>query len=97
MANERPINPRLMKAHIQSQYSYASEPYEYLAYELAFPAFPGVSGSPVLRDSARNEVIGIVTEGIHYTSQLGDDRTEASWAIAAALPPLNDWVHELAP
>lgn len=96
MANERPINPRLMKAHIQSQYWYSSEPYEYLAYELAFPAFPGVSGSPVLRNSARNSVIRLVTEGIHYSSELGDDRTQASWTIAASLAPLGEWVHGLA-
>ncbi len=95
MANDPPINPRLMKAHIQSRYPYASEPYEYFAYELAFPAFPGVSGSPVVRNSARDQVIGVVTEGVHYSSQLGEDRTEASWTIAVALPPLDDWMSTL--
>ena len=74
MANERPINPGLMKAHIQSRYPYTSEPYRYTAYELAFPAFPGVSGSPVIRDWERQEAIGLVTEGMHYSSELGDDK-----------------------
>ena len=95
LANEQPINPRLMKAHIQSCYPYRSHPYRYEAYELAFPVFPGQSGSPVFRDSHRDTVVGIVTEGVRYSSAVGDERTEACWTIAAALTPLADWIDSL--
>ena len=95
LANERPVNPRLMKAHIQSCYPYHSDPYRYEAYELAFPAFPGQSGAPVLRDRGRDTAVGIVTEGVRYSSEIGEERTEACWTVAAALTPLADWIDSL--
>lgn len=91
-ASERSVTPRLMKGHIQSKYSYTSAPYKYAALELAFPAFPGMSGAPVFGDWNRREVIGVVTEGVRYSSQLGDEKVEAYWAVVASLTPLTDWI-----
>ena len=91
-ANEQRVVPRMMKGHIQGQYEFASAPYRYKAFELAFPAFPGMSGSPVFADWNRKEVVGVVTEGVRYSSHLGDDRVEAHWTVAASLRPLANWV-----
>ena len=95
LADERPIPRRLMRGHLQSLYPYRGQPYEYTAFELPFPAFPGQSGSPVIRDWARQEVIGVVTESIRYTTELDEDRTEAHWTLAASLAPLADWLDSL--
>ena len=95
LANEKPVKTRTMRGHLQARYVYQADPYEYSAFELPFPAFPGQSGSPVIRDWAREEVIGVVTESIKYSTELGDDRTEARWTIAASLAPLADWTASL--
>ena len=95
LANEKPIKRRLMRGHLQASYVYRADPYEYSAFELPFPAFPGQSGSPVIRDWAREEVIGLVTESVRYSTELGEDRTEAHWTIAASLAPLADWMESL--
>lgn len=95
LANEKPVRTRLMKGHLQASYPYRSHPYEYSAFELPFPAFPGQSGSPLIRDWARHDVVGVVTESIRYSSELGEDRTEAYWTIAASLAPLTDWMESL--
>lgn len=84
-----------MQGHIQAQYRYRVPPYEYDAIELPFPAFPGQSGSPAIRDWARQECIGVVTESVRYATELGDDRTEAHWTIAASLAPIGDWLESL--
>lgn len=95
LANEKPVKRRLMQGHLQASYSYHADPYEYSAFELPFPAFPGQSGSPVIRDWAREEAIGLVTESVRYSTELGVDRTEAHWTIAASLAPLADWIASL--
>ena len=97
MGNEKPIPPRMMKGHIQARYAYTSPPrYRYHAYELAFPAFPGLSGSPVFCDlTNRNAAVAVVTSSIAYSSQIGEDTTKADWAIGASLPPLVDWLQSL--
>ena len=51
--------------------------------------------SPVVRDWARQEVIGVATESIRYSTELGEDRTEAHWTIAASLAPVGDWLDSL--
>ena len=95
LANEKPVNIRLMQGHLQASYAYHADHYEYRAFELPFPAFAGQSGSPVIRDWARNEVIGLVTESIRYSTALGEDRTKAHWTMAASLTPLADWLESL--
>ena len=97
LGNETPIPPRMMKGHIQAQYEYTSSPhYRYHAYELAFPAFPKLSGSPVFCDSAnRGSAIAVVTSSIGYSSQVGEDVTRADWAVGASLLPLIDWIQSL--
>ena len=90
----------MMKGHIQSSYQYETGPesdrkYRYTAHELGFPAFPGLSGAPVFRDLARQEVIALVTNRISYSTQLGDDATRAYWALGASLVPLRGWLNSL--
>ena len=84
-----------MRGHLQASYVYRADPYEYSAFELPFPAFPGQSGSPVIRDWAREEVIGLITESVRYSTELGEDRTEAHRTIATSLAPLADWTELL--
>ena len=95
LADEKPVKRRLMQGHLQASYVHLADPYEYSAFELPFPAFPGQSGSPVIRDWAREEAIGVVTESVRYSTELGEDRTEAHWTIAASLAPLADWMESL--
>lgn len=95
---EKPIPPRMMQGHIQAQYEYTDRQhdYRYHAYELAFPAFPGLSGSPVfghLRN--RTRVIAIVTNRISYSTEQANHKTEAHWAVGAALHPLVGWLKSL--
>ena len=87
---ERPIRPRLSKGHIQSYFEYKG----YQAYELAFPAFGGMSGSPIFREDRMDIVIGVVTTSITYASLPGQV-ARADWAIGAALPPLAAWLGSL--
>ena len=98
LGTEKPIRSRMMKGHIQAHYVYtdAEERYRYRAYELAFPAFPGMSGSPVFQDfHNRNAAIAIVTDSISYSSETGNEVTRSDWAIGAALHPLSDWLESL--
>ena len=95
LANEKPVTMRLMRGHLQASYVYRADPYEYSAFELPFPAFPGQSGSPVIRDWSREEVIGLITESVRYSTELSEDRTEAHWTIATSLAPLSDWIESL--
>ena len=98
VGNERPINPRMMKGHIQARYEHKSPDgrYRYSAYELSFPAFPGLSGAPVFRDwNKRDAAIGIVTDRISYFTEQGDHETKAYLALAAALHPIADWIKSL--
>ena len=96
---KNPTGPRMMKGHIQAHFQAEGESYggyRYAAYELAFPAFSGMSGSPVLREQNRHTVIGVVTASTTYAS-LGDRmNTRADWAVGAALPPLTEWLEVLA-
>lgn len=88
---EEPPGPRMMKGHIQSKRQYGG----YTAYELAFPAFNGMSGSPVFRDAVRNTVVGIVTASVSYFSSQDRTRPRSDWALGAALPPLTEWIRSL--
>lgn len=96
---EMPIAPRLMKGHIQRRFEHQDETYAYAAFELAFPAFPGQSGSPIFLDNltsnARNQVIGIVTRSISFTSEEQGAMTVAAWAVGASLTPLRSWIEGL--
>ena len=93
---EKKIPPRMMKGHIQRKYLYKDTEYCYSAYELGFPAFPNQSGSPVLPDSHnRDTVLGIVTKSISFSSEQGNKRTDASWAIGASLISILDWIESL--
>lgn len=95
---EKPINPRMMKGHIQSKYEHASSDgrYRYSAYELSLPAFPGLSGAPVFSDwNNRQAAIGIVTDRISYFTEQGGHETKAYLTLAAALHPLADWIESL--
>ena len=95
-ANEDRIIGRMMSGRIQAEYSYTSDPYEYRAFELPFPAFPGQSGSVVLRADHKTEAIGIVTESITYASEEdGEPTAQAHWTIAASLTPIRDWIDSL--
>ena len=85
---EKPILPRMMKGHIQSKRQHKG----YAAYELAFPAFPGFSGSPVFRDHNRNVVVAIVTSSTTYAHPGERMLPRADWALGAALPPLAEWL-----
>lgn len=92
---EKPVKPRLMKGHIQSQFREREDGYDYRAFELAFPAFPGQSGSPVFGDWRRNSVMGIVTQYKSYTlTEKGAPQpsTAGYWAIGASITPLADWI-----
>ena len=98
---ESPISARMMKGHIQ-QYKRNYKGYD--AYELAFPAFGGLSGSPVFLDKERNVVIGVVTTSTTYYSEKRPQTPEqeekphtirADWAIGAALHPLAGWLESL--
>ena len=87
MGTERPIPPRMMKGHIQRIGPYKDDEYYYSAYELGFPSFHGQSGSPILRDFARNEAIGIVTKSVSFTSENEGNlagATCASWSSLTA-------------
>ncbi len=95
LADEKLLRIRMLKGHVQALYRHRAGPYEYGALELPFPAFPGQSGSPVLRDRARNEVIGVVTKSVMYSSERGENRTDAYWTLAASLAPLTAWLDSL--
>lgn len=95
LADEKSVRMRMMRGHLQALYLHRTARYEYRALELPFPAFPGQSGSPVIRNWARNEVIGVVTDNVMYSSERGGDRTEAYWTLAASLAPLAEWLDAL--
>lgn len=98
VGNERPIRPRMMKGHIQAIYEHTSSnsSYRYHAYELSFPAFPGLSGAPVFRDwNKRDLAIGIVTDRVSYFTEQGGHETKAYLALAAALHPITNWIESL--
>jgi len=63
--NGKPINSRMLKGHMQAIYGNA--------YELSFPAFPGLSGPPVFRDwGKRSFAIGIVAGRTHAPLKKAD-------------------------
>ena len=96
MVNEKPVQPRMMKGHIQRQYLHKDKEYVYSAYELGFPAFHGQSGSPVFPDLFnRDTVIGVVTRSISFSLEQGNTRADASWAIGASLISILDWIEAL--
>ena len=95
IGTEKPIPPRLMQGHIQCKMNRRTDCYTYSAYELSFPAFHNLSGSPVFRSYARQEVVGVITDSTAYSSESHGSATHASWSLAAAMPPLNDWVHQV--
>ena len=103
---EKPIPRRVMKGHIQMVFhrrSRVDSGYEYKAYELAFPAFPGQSGAPVILDNLRvlnprQYAVAVVTESVSYSSLPGDSAVATAmgyWAVGAALDAISDWLREL--
>ena len=106
VGTEKPIPPRLMKGHIQMVFDRrprGDSAYEYKAYELAFPAFPGQSGAPVILDhlrvpEPRKYAAGVVTESVSYSSIQGDSAEATAigyWAIGASLDAIGDWLRQL--
>ena len=96
LLNEKPVQPRMMKGHIQRHFLYKDKEYAYQAYELGFPAFPGQSGSPVCPDlTNRDTVIGVVTRSISFSSEQSETMAGASWAIGASLISIFDWIKSL--
>ena len=97
MPHEKPIQPRMMKGHIQRQYLYKDTEYVYWAYELGFPAFHGQSGAPIFPDLYnRDTVLGVVTQSISFSSMKGTNTiADASWAIGASLIFILDWIESL--
>lgn len=94
-ANDEAIIGRMMSGRIQAEYLHKSDPYEYRTFELPFPAFPGQSGSVVLRADEKTEAIGTVTESVTYSSEFNGEMTQAHWTIAASFTPLKDWIDTL--
>lgn len=103
---EKPIPRRVMKGHIQMVFdrrSRVDSGYEYKAYELAFPAFPGQSGAPVILDhlcvlEPRQYAVAVVTESVSYSSLRGDSAEATAmgyWAVGAALDAISGWLREL--
>ena len=103
---EQPIPLRVMKGHVQMVFDSqrrADSDYAYKAYELAFPAFPGQSGAPVVLDNLRVAeprlyAVGIVTDSVSYSSVQGDVAEATAmghWAVGAALDEIGDWLQEL--
>lgn len=92
------VQPRFMKGHIQRHFRNRDHGYDYRAFELAFPAFPGQSGSPVFKDSNRQEVVGLVTASTSYFSTKRDSgqlTAAGFWAIGASITPLSEWVRTI--
>lgn len=89
---------RMMFGHIQRLFDFESDDgqYAYSACEVAFPAFLGQSGSPVMRDTlsldpavrTRERVVALVTGTIRYE----DEASAASWATGLVLRPHRDWI-----
>ena len=94
---EKPVRPRMMKGHIQAKYEHANAMYRYGAYELSFPAFPGLSGSPVFCDwhDRASAAIGVVTDRISYSTEQNNQETKAYLAVAATLHLMIDWIESL--
>ena len=103
---EQPIPRRVMKGHIQMVFDRqrrADSDYAYKAYELAFPAFPGQSGAPVILDhlrvpEPRQYAVGVVTDSVSYSSVQGgaaEATAMGHWAVGAALDAIGDWLREL--
>ena len=86
-----------MKGHIQAKYEHANAMYRYGAYELSFPAFPGLSGSPVFCDwhNRASAAIGVVTDRISYSTEQNNQETKAYLAVAATLHLMIDWIESL--
>ena len=95
---EKPVRPRMMKGHIQCKFQHKEDGYDYRAFELAFPSFPGQSGSPVFSDWDRNRVMGLVTCSTTYASKDEGDASPSaygSWALGASLTPLAGWIDSI--
>ena len=106
VGTEKPIPARIMKGHIQMVFDRrprGDSAYEYKAYELAFPAFPGQSGAPVILDNLRvpeprQYAAGVVTESVSYSSVPGDSAEATAmghWAVGASLDAIGDWLRQL--
>ena len=87
---------RLMSGHIQCHLNYRRDHYDYGAYELSFPAFHNLSGSPLFIAPAFGEVLGVITDSVSYSSEYKGGHTAASWSIAASLFPLKSWITGIA-
>lgn len=86
--------PRVLRGHIQQHKPVVFDQAEYMHYELPFPAFAGNSGSPVLRDANWGEAIGVVTNGLRFSTRIDDITTIAWWTMAASLHSTRDWLDE---
>ena len=106
VGTEKPIPSRVMKGHIQMEFNRrprGDSAYEYKAFELAFPAFPGQSGAPVILDhfrvpEPRKYAAGVVTESVSYSSAQGDSAGATAmghWAVGASLDAISDWLRQL--
>lgn len=89
------VDARLMRGCIQRHSLNVEEAGQHVDYELSFPSFPGNSGSPIMRDANRQEVIAVTTRGHIFLSRLGPTQTEACWTYAAALHSVPDWIRSI--
>ena len=96
VGTETDIPGRMMSGHIQCHLNFRRGHYDYDAYELSFPAFHNLSGSPVFVVPAFGAVTGVITESVSYSSEYPGGHTAASWSIAASLLPLKNWIKEVA-
>lgn len=97
----QPFRRRLAKGHIQARYRLGPPlipNYQYDAFELTFPAFGGMSGSPVFLDEdwsqERFSVLAVLTRSYPAFDEKAESR--ADWAIGLAIAPLQEWLDGLA-
>lgn len=97
IGNERPIPGRLMQGHIQCHFLRKKTSYEYRAYELSFPAFHNLSGTPLFCPTGYPgehtiSAIGVITDSVSYSSEQEGLHIHASWSLAASFHPLKEWI-----
>lgn len=95
LQDETPVNIRLMAGQIQSRYVFEIAPYVYDAFELSFAVFGGHSGSPLVLESARQNVIGVTTNCKILTHNVNGKEIASMYAVAASLRPLKNWLDDL--
>ena len=95
LPDETPVNIRLMAGQIQSRYVFEKAPYVYDAFELSFAVFGGHSGSPLVLEHARKNVIGVTTNCKILTHIVNEKEIASMYAVAASLSPLEDWLDNL--